>query len=120
MRRSAKHPELKDPAYRAWILGHAPIVQIEALSSDQADEAIKTIARNLFINGTVVGHHVRRHGERKDDRRMVPLIDYCHALTSFSVHDGGGNRAFEKRFGCDFETAIALLNVEYDFERWSV
>ena len=108
--------ESKDPEYRTWILRHAPIVQIEALSSDQADEAIRTIRNNLFIHGTVVGHHVRRHGERKNDRRMVPLIDYCHVLTSFSVHDGGGNRLFEKRFGCDFETAIACLNAEYDCE----
>ena len=116
MRRAVKHPEFKDPEYRAWIVQHESIVQIEALSSDQADEAIRAIQNNLFITGKVVGHHVRRHGERKNDRRMVPLIDYFHVSTSFSVHDGGGNLAFQKRFGCDFETAIACLNAEYDFE----
>ena len=116
MRRSPRHPELKDPEYRAWIVRHKPIVQIEALTPDQADEAIRAVRNNLFLHGTVIGHHVRRHGERKNDRRMVPLIDYCHVLMSFSVHDGGGNLAFQKRFGCDFETAIACLNAEYDLE----
>lgn len=61
--------------------------------------------------GPITAHHIRRHGERKDDRRAVPLCCGHH------LHDWGpdaihriGRRAFEEKFGIDLEDLIVRLN----------
>lgn len=66
----------------------------------------------------VQAHHVRRLGERKDDRRAVPLCAPHH------LHDWGpdaihrlGRREFERRFGVDLEELIIRLNDQWRNEK---
>lgn len=61
----------------------------------------------------VTGHHVRRLGEPKSDRRMVPLWACRHMRGFGSETVEHGRAAFEKRFEIDLEAEIARLNRQY-------
>jgi hypothetical protein len=62
----------------------------------------------------VTAHHVRRLGEPKNDRRVLPLCVRHH------LHDGGafsierlGKKKFEERYGIDLEKLIEFYNEQY-------
>jgi len=58
----------------------------------------------------VHAHHVRRLGERRDDRRAVPLCPAHHLWDlPVGIHRLG-RRGFEARFGIDLEALIERLN----------
>jgi hypothetical protein len=69
----------------------------------------------------VTGHHVKNGpGASKDDRRMVPLVDYLHMLTheipgQFCIERG--KKLFEEFWGVDLEAEIRKLNARYEAER---
>lgn len=60
--------------------------------------------------GPIQAHHVRRFGERKDDRRAVPLCREHHLSDgAYAVHRMG-RRKFQEHHGIDFEALISRLN----------
>jgi hypothetical protein len=54
-------------------------------------------------------HHVRRHGERRDDRRVVPLCWSHHLWESPVGIHRLGRQAFQARFGVNLEALIDAL-----------
>jgi len=69
----------------------------------------------------VTVHHVRRHGEPKNDRRTVPLMAEFHMYEfgRYSVERLGKER-FEEYHGVDLEAAIVKYNARYGAEHGSV
>ena len=65
--------------------------------------------------GRVTLHHVRRFGEPKDDRRVVPLPAAYHMIGwgSRTAIEALGKDGFQKRFGVDLEAAIVRYNERY-------
>lgn len=62
----------------------------------------------------VHAHHVRRFGERRDDRRVVPLCATHHLWDSPAGIHRLGRRVFETQFGIDLETLIRRLNAAWE------
>lgn len=64
-------------------------------------------------------HHVRRFGEPKDDRRVLPLAPEYH-MKDYGPRtsiEALGKVKFEARFGVDLEAAIVKYNARYERER---
>ena len=65
-------------------------------------------------SGPITAHHVRRYGERRDDRQALPLC--CgHHLRDWgpdAIHRIG-RRQFEERLGIDIEGLILRLNAAW-------
>lgn len=67
----------------------------------------------------VTVHHVRRHGEPKNDRRTVPLLAHYH-LIGIGGKDSIeylGKQKFEEKYGVDLEASIVKLNEQYEKEK---
>ena len=78
-----------------------------------------SVACIRWMDGITI-HHVRRNGEPKSDRRVIPLCPATH------LHDFGpesierlGKKEFEKRHGIDIEAAILRYNEEYESQQKS-
>jgi len=62
-------------------------------------------------------HHVRRYGEPKDDRRIVPLIPSLHMLTDEIPGlpcVERGKQVFESFWCVNLEASIVRYNLEYE------
>jgi len=64
-------------------------------------------------------HHVRRYGEQKNDRRVVPLAPEYHLIQAGpqTSIEALGKKKFEARYGIDLEAAIVRFNTLYERER---
>ena len=66
-------------------------------------------------------HHVKRcPGGTREDRRVVPLVDYLHMLTHEIPGQPcveRGKQVFEEFWGVDLEKEILRLNREYELEQ---
>jgi hypothetical protein len=95
-RAKPRRGSVKDPAYREWILAQPCIV------TGRLD---------------VTGHHVRRFGSLKDDRRMVPLVAELHMLTHEVTKHAPcverGKAVFEQHWKVDLEAEIERLRAKY-------
>lgn len=98
-RAKLRRGRVSDPAYREWILRQPCIV---------------TGRRD------VTGHHVRRFGSPKDDRRMVPLVAQLHMrgceLPGIPCVERG-KRVFEAAHGVDLEAEIVRLNALWEAQK---
>ncbi len=62
-------------------------------------------------------HHVRRFGEQKQDRRVVPLMAQFHLIQHGETSiEALGKTAFERRFEVDLEAEILRLNRIFEEE----
>ncbi len=87
----------KDPAYREYILS-LPCL----------------IAGKHICQGRVTGHHIRRFGSGRVDRRMIPLCAGAHLIQCGSDAIEHGKRLWCERFGIDLEAEIVSLNERYE------
>lgn len=102
IRSKPRRGRIRDKHYLAWIHTQPCIVS-----------GMIHIERSAHVEA----HHVRRHGEQKNDYRTVPLLARFHRLTS-----GGeltvehGKQRFEQAYGVNIEAEIARLNAKYEAE----
>jgi len=66
----------------------------------------------------VTAHHLRRHGEPKNDRRTLPLCASSH-IYEMGVNsiERIGKRKFEQFFELDLEALVLKHNERYEQER---
>jgi len=109
MRSATRKRVGRDPAYRNWILLQPCIVM--KVWKELVNQKLRF----------VTGHHVKRGpGAPKEDRRMVPLMDFLHMRTHEIPGQPcveRGKKVFEEFWGVDLEREIGRLNAEYEAQR---
>lgn len=65
-------------------------------------------------SGCMTAHHVRRFGEPKNDRRVIPLCEahHMHDFGKYSI-ERLGKRKFEAHFGVSLELLILGYQKRY-------
>lgn len=62
-------------------------------------------------------HHVRKHGERRDDRKVVPLSHRHHRTGGYGVAIHDGKEKWQENFGSEVDMVAEVyrrLNIEPD------
>lgn len=91
-----------DKLYLAWIHAQPCVISFRAAH---------------VCLGNLTAHHVRRFGEPKNDRRVLPLCSkgHLHGMSILSI-EALGKRGFESYWGIDIEAEILELNAKYEEE----